>query len=160
MIDIPIMSHVLSFRRLAWEEEIASTPLHKEPRRAYLIQALSKVNGQDLSIEKATEIINTLRRPVFDRVYTIYMGSLPARRKFSSETPYTAPTAREYIARLESEDEKRERDVDAAMRDKFSEEELEEAQDISDKIVKGTGLKGAVKINPFTGETIGPADSQ
>jgi hypothetical protein len=148
-VQVPIGKHMFLFRRLTWEDDLKIViPEKTDPRRAVLAQALVSIDGRSLTLEEGTKAISLLRTPVLDRVFTIFNGSLPPRRKFEVDPLWEAPEPKVVRKRIDDEEDTRERAHDDFIRQSFEPAELAENEAIENAIVANSGFKGAVKLNP------------
>lgn len=109
-VNIKIGSREFTFRRKTWLDEMEIDKLHAggDLRVTILAYCLTAIAGKPVTRyeDKLTICRAIAARPaVFNRVYIVVFGSMPARRTFSlEEPPYTAPSTREFL-RVISEDE-------------------------------------------------------
>jgi len=152
-VEIQLLNYNFRFRRLTWREELAlNIPVGKSQVRPVLAAALVDVSDLPVkTIGEAKKVVAALPKPVADRVFRIYKGSLPQNRTFETAGLYCAPEPSVYIKRVEDGEDAIDAATDRAMNrmeQQFGKEELEEAAEVDRKIIAASKLRGAIKKNP------------
>jgi hypothetical protein len=151
-VEVKLLNYTFHFRKLTWREEAAlKIPAGADQVRPVLQAALEDVSGIKVTTPKeAARVINSLPKPVADRVFRIYKGLLPAVRKFETANLYRAPEPSIYIRRVETDDDVIDTATDrvmAKMEQDFGRKELEEAAEVDRKIIRGSNLRGAIRVD-------------
>lgn len=152
-VEVKLLHYKFRFRKLSWREEfhLQISP-GKNPTRVILSHALENVSGLPVrSVTEAAKIFAVMPLPVVSRVYRIYKGLLPSSKRFETAGLYRAPESADFIKKVEVDEEAVEPIVDETMRrmeSQFSRQELEEAAEVDRQIIRGSNLRGAVKLNP------------
>lgn len=151
-VEVQLLKYKFRFRRLTWREEYTlQIPVGKSQVRPVLIAALEEVSGLPVKTrDEATKIVNALPTPVASRVFRIYKGSLPPSRFFETAGVYRAPEPSIYVKRIaqteDAVDEASDR-VMQRMEQQFGKQELAEAAEVDQRILAGSKLRGAVRVN-------------
>jgi hypothetical protein len=151
-VEVQLLKYKFRFRKLDWREEVAlQMPPKVHPLRVILAAVLVDVSGLPVSSpEEAMKIIRKLPIPVLNRVYMIYKDKLPKTRLFETVNLFQAPEPSLYIERVADDEAAAEPTVDEAVRrmeQQFGKQELAEAAAIDRKIVQGSKLRGAVRVD-------------
>jgi hypothetical protein len=152
-VEVKLLNYTFHFRKLTWREESSlKIPKGKSQVRPVLAAALVNVSGLEVkSPEEAGRVVAALPQPVAERVYRIYKGLLPPNWKFETAGLYRAPEPSIYVKRVVAEDDVIDEASDRVMKkmeQDFGKEELREAAEIDRQIVKGSKLRGAVRLIP------------
>lgn len=143
LIELPLVGHTFRFRRLSWRDEVGFSQAHPAASRVdYVAFALASVDDKTLSFEQARTALASIPKPIRDRVMVFYMGSLPTRRDFTTEVPYTAPEPVPYQHQVSSEMEEQDEAGDDALERTFGKEEVAEAQALAHQMAEGTHYAG------------------
>jgi hypothetical protein len=158
-VHTEIAGHSYTFRRLTWRDEIAQTTLlmtagKLDPRRILLASMLSKIDGKPLTFESAFRVTKALRTPVLERVYMIAVGGMPDHRVFSVGPLYRAPEVKTFARKVIEEEEAEAESGDRFLEGIFGKDEVDEEREMEAAILKASGKKGAIKLNPFTQEPV------
>ena len=149
-VDVKLLTYNFRFRQLTWREESALDGSSKNIVRLMLAAALEEVSGIKVKTPaEATKVIAALPLPVANRVFRIYRGLLPKNRKFQTGNLYRAPEPSVYVKRVHRSLQVIEKATDTVMRkmeQDFGKKEVEEAAEIDRQIVKGSKLRGAVRV--------------
>ena len=149
-VDVQLLTYKFRFRKLTWREESALEGSSKNVVRLLLAAALEEVSGIKVKTPaEASKVINALPLPVANRVFRIYRGLLPKNRKFQTGNLYRAPEPSIYIKRVAAVEEAVDQATDKVvekMEQDFGKKEVQEAAEIDRQIVKGSKLRGAVKV--------------
>ena len=147
-VEIKLLNHILKLRRLTWGDYMNLT-FEKEFRKVVLSAALVEVSGKPFTPAETLILLNTLPAALIDKIYTIYIGSLDDRRKFSSKSLTEAPTALEFSARMETEQNNQRREVDEVeqqLEARFGRQALEEEKALSARILQQSNYKKAIQV--------------
>jgi hypothetical protein len=155
-VTIPINSFSYTFRKLTFEEEFA---LEIKPgdntARIVLAASLVEVSKHPISsVADAQRIIRVMTDPVIERIWLLYKANLPADRFFTVRGLYQAPEPQVVTRTVEADSNRRDTISDRAVADlekRFGRGELEEAQEISQRILEDARRRGV--LTPVTSET-------
>ena len=146
-IELTLAGHTFRFKRLTWRDEVRFSLKHPEAtRKSYTAMAMTTVDGIPATYEQSLTILEALPRPICDRVIIYYMGSLPPRRKFDTEIPYSAPEASYYTQRVEEDEEASLSTEEETLNRTFGEDEVAEAKDLAMRMAKGTHFAGVSRV--------------
>ena len=158
-VHTEIAGHSYTFRRLNWRDEVAQVSKlvvagKLDPRRILLATMLTKIDGKPLNFDAAFKVTKALRAPVLDRVYMIAIGGLPLHRTFTVGPLYQAPEVKTFSRKVVEEEEAEAQGEDNFLEGIFGKDEVDEEREMESAILKASGKKGAIKLNPFTQEPV------
>lgn len=153
-VKIQLAQYQFTFRRLLWKEEFGLKPGKKDPRRVLLATALVDISGLKVNdLKEALRVIAEIPRPILERVYVIYRGSLTDDRQFKTRSLYKAPEPQAYQTRVYEAEEAAEQVHDVVMEraeQQFGKQELEEAKEVERQVMEGARKRGTAD-RPFPG---------
>jgi hypothetical protein len=149
-VEIKILKYTFRFRHLSWREEVAIKFGKNADRvRVVLAHALTEVSGLKIgSVAEATKVLNAVPGSVIQRMLILYKGSLPIPRRFSTTDLYRAPNTVTVAKRLEEVEQTRDKimdKVEAEMRQKFGNQEIEETLEAERLMMKNSKMRGATR---------------
>lgn len=147
--EVKILNYVFRFRRLYWKDEFAIKFQNRDPYRTLLSHALLEVSGLPVtSAEEAEKVVAALPYAIMERVFRVWKGSFPPSRRFVTGGLYKAPDPIQYQAQVDAEETKRDKVTDSVvqrLQSQFGEQEVAEAKELSDQILKASNMRGAIK---------------
>lgn len=156
VVNLTLVGRVFTFRRLTWRDEILFAQQNPSATRLdYAIHALQRVDDQQVTPQQARVILEALPKPISARVVVLYLGSLPDRREFSVDVPYTAPEPTTYQETVDDETEALLREEDEALERRFGAEDVAESKALALQMAKGTHYAGVTR--PLEPEAPTPA---
>jgi hypothetical protein len=157
-VEVKVLKYKFRFRPIYWREGFKIKP---EPtldrRRQLLAHALTEISGLKINnLEEATKVFASIPLSIIDRIFTVYMGSLPAPRLFKTMGLFKAPEPIQYSRHVEKEIREQEDEAfkraEDLLESKYGKEELRETRELEAAILKGSKLRGATRA------TTDPAD--
>ena len=148
-ITIEIAGHRFDFRRLTWRDEMRFHAMHqKHERLSQLSFAMVSVDSRPLRMQDAHRLVQSLPRPVRERLVILYRGSLPSNRLPEADLPKAAPEPRVIQATINEETEDAEQTDEDFLERKFGRDEVRAATAQAQAIAQASNLQGAVKALP------------
>jgi len=148
-VEVKVLKYKFRFRPIYWREDFSIKADPKvDRRRQVLARALVEVSGLKVNnINDAARVFAAIPISIIDRVFTIYKGSQPAPRIFTTMGLYKAPEPIKFSRRVEKEIREKETDTfnkaEELLESKYSPQELKETRDLERAILKGSKLRGA-----------------
>ena len=143
-VEIKLLNHILKLRRLTWEDYMTLS-FEKEFRKVVLSAALVGVSGKSFTSTEALTLLNTLPAALIDKLYTIYIGSLDDRRKFSSKDLSEAPSALEFSVKMEEGQTKPVDLIEQQLETQFGKQAVEEERALNARILQQSDYKKAIQ---------------
>jgi len=149
-VEIKLLKYAFRFRPLTWREELSiKFPEKEDRRRVLLAHALDEVSGLKVtSSADALRVMKALPESIIHRVFIVYRGSFPPPRIFTTMGLFKAPEPNQVARMFEEGEEKREEimdKVEAEMRQKFGNKEVEETIELERQMARNSKLRGATK---------------
>lgn len=147
-VEVKLLSYTFKFKRLTWVDYFGLSSV-EDFRKKVLTVALTEVSGKLLTPDEATTLISSLPPVIIEKVYTIFLGSLDDRRKFSSIDLPQGPDTKDFTHYLQEEGTKKGKIMDEVERQiemKFGREALEEEKALSNQLLKNSGHKGVTNL--------------
>lgn len=152
-VEINILQYTFRFRQLTWREEAAIKFAKNDDRaRVVLAHALVEVSGLKVdSVVAAEKVLRPIPKTVIHRMIIMWRGSYPVPRRFGTTGLYRAPGTGVVAARLKQVEEQREEvmdKVEAEMREKFGDREINEALEAERTMLRNSKMRGATRATP------------
>ena len=152
-IEIKILQYTFRFRQLSWREEAAIKFGKTDDRaRVVLAHALVEVSGLKVgSLADAEKVLRPIPKTVIQRMIVMWRGSYPTPRRFTTTGLYKAPGTGVVAARLKQVEDQREEimdKVEAEMRQKFGNQEIDEALEAERQMLRNSKMRGATRATP------------
>ena len=114
-VEVKLLSYTFKFKRLTWVDYFGLSSV-EDFRKKVLTVALTEVSGKLLTPDEATTLISSLPPVIIEKVYTIFLGSLDDRRKFSSIDLPQGPDTKDFTHYLQEEGTKKGKIMDEVER--------------------------------------------
>ena len=152
-VEIKVLQYVFHFRQLSWREE-AAIKFGKDDDRARVVLAHALVDVSGLKVDSvaaAEKVLRAIPKTVIQRMIVLWKGSYPMPRRFGTTGLYKAPGTGVVAARLKQVEEQREQvmdKVEAEMREKFGNQEINEALEAERQMLRNSKMRGATRATP------------
>lgn len=144
-IEIKVAGHTLRFKTMSWRDTMRFRKEFSQTKRDILKFSLTHVGDLEVDFKASVKIIDALSDPIVARLFTIYMGSYPDKKKFYSVRLWSAPEATDYNRKIEEDIQTKEDATEKMLEEKFGREALNEEQELYHRMMAGTRYKDAKK---------------
>ena len=152
-LELPVMSHVLRFKRLRWKDMPPVNKWMEEHKMvdklAVTAHALFNISGRDVTPDEALKVLIALPKAAQHTIFKFYKGSLDPHRMVEMLPLWKAPDAATYRRDLDEEEAETEGTMDAveeALVQKFGAKAIQEEKALAHQIVTNTGYAGAMRL--------------